>query len=211
MYDDVGDVGDDTVSPVEDYKAGKCSVISAAGLCVQAPPIKGWYCNLAVRANGLRRARMGRGKPCCVARKRLGYQSNASFHLSFAPSLSKALLPRTVEYSRKCLRSGNRPRFGHGTKLLRTNLDLLVCSCQWDCMVSLPHTCKSCSKQRRPGVYMAVFSLSALTMHWDGKRFSGVRWVVTVTCVLCRFRCRSTNHIFQLCGRHPIRGCNVCV
>jgi hypothetical protein len=31
MYDDVGDVGDDTVSPVEDYKAGKGFVISAAG------------------------------------------------------------------------------------------------------------------------------------------------------------------------------------
>jgi hypothetical protein len=34
MYDDVGDVGDDTVSPVEDYKAGKGFVISAAGLCM---------------------------------------------------------------------------------------------------------------------------------------------------------------------------------
>jgi hypothetical protein len=70
MYDDVGDVGDVgnvTVSPVEDYKAGKGSVISAAGLCMQSPPIKGWSCNLAVRANGLRRARMGRSKPCCGA------------------------------------------------------------------------------------------------------------------------------------------------
>jgi hypothetical protein len=44
------------------------------------------------------------------------------------------------------------------------------------------------------------------TMDRDGKRFSGVRWVVVLTCVLCLFRCGSSTHIFQLCGRHPIYG-----
>jgi hypothetical protein len=58
---------------------------------------------------------------------------------------------------------------------------------------------------------MAVFLLAVWTMFRDGKRFSGVRWVVVLTCVPCLFRCGSTAHIFQLCGGHPIYSRSACI
>jgi hypothetical protein len=59
---------------------------------------------------------------------------------------------------------------------------------------------------------MAVLSLFVCTMSRDGKRFSGVRWVVVITCVpSCLVCCRSTNHTFQLCGRHLIHDRYACV
>jgi hypothetical protein len=48
-------------------------------------------------------------------------------------------------------------------------------------------------------------------MYRDGKRFSGVRWVVVVTFVPCLFRCGSITHILQLCGGHPIHSRSACI
>jgi hypothetical protein len=208
-YDDV----DDVVLPVEDHKTGNGSFSSSASLRISTDnqAVVLWPSNLSVRPNDLQRAQMSRSEPCCVARKRLSYQSKVSFHPCCTPALSTALIPRTKEYPGKWLRSGTRPCFGLGTKPLPTDLDPSACSCRLDCMVRSPHTCNSCNQQRRPGVYMTIFSLSVWTMLMDGKRFSGVRWVVAVTCVPRPFRCRSTNHIPQLCGCNPIRGCGSCL
>jgi hypothetical protein len=114
------------------------------------------------------------------------YQSNASFHPLPVPLFSVPLLPWvTTAMAGSCLPSGNR-------MVLKISCPSW-CSCRLDCMVRPPRIFEIRYRRQRSGVYIAVFSLSMWAMYRDGKRFSGVRWVVAVTCVPCLFSCCSTN------------------